>query len=233
LKVRYSLLVSLCACSPALADRPACKERCEAERKRLAQKLQECLRDVDPHPRDRAAKMRLLCRKRYVPPRCDGLPPCGEVKKKKPAAPRPALKLGEIVFSAERRGAPLDRPRYPAGGEVFLRLDARVVPSPKARRIFLDLGLRMLAVSRTRQGKERTREVVRWDSYAQEQRVITPPERGLEQRFTLHGGAKLPPDQKPGAYLMEAVVKEKGSGFEGRARGRFTVTPASRSKRRR
>jgi hypothetical protein len=219
------------ACSNvALAERP-CKERCEAERKRLARKLARCLRDVDPHPRDRAAKTRLLCRKRYVPPRCDGLPPCAEVKKKKPAAPKAALTLGEIVFSAERRGAALANPRYPAGGEVFLRLEAKVVPSPRARRIFLDLGLRMLRLSRSKKGKEQTREVVRWDSYAQEQRVITAPERGLEQRFTLHGGAKLPPDQKPGTYLMEAVVKEKGSGFEGKARGRFVVTPARRRKR--
>jgi hypothetical protein len=209
----------------ARADAP-CKERCEARREKVKRQLEECLRDVDPRPRDRAAKMRIKCRQHYVPPRCDGLPSCKELRKKKPAGPPPGMKLGRLVFSSARRGQPLSRPRYAAGSEVFLRLEARVVPRKQARRVFLELGLRMLRLWRTKKGEERTREVVRWDSYAREQRVLGPGQHGVEHRFTLHGGAKLPPEQKPGTYVIEAVVHEKGSGFEGRAQGRFTVTPA-------
>jgi len=205
------------------ADEPRkpCKERCEEQRKKMARKLEECLRDVDPDPRDRAAKMRLLCRKRYTPPRCDGLPSCKEVEQqKKKEGPEPGMRLGPMVFSEKRRGPPVERPRYAAGGEISLRIDVEVTPKPRAARIFLDLSLRLL----TRDAKGNPREVVRWDSYAQEQRPIAPAERGLTQRFTLHGGAKLPPNQTPGRYELEARVREKGSEFEGVVRGTFTVT---------
>jgi len=73
--------------------------------------------------------------------------------------------------------------------------------------------------------KGKTREVIRWDSYAAQERFITPGERGLPQRFTLHGGARLSADQTPGRYQMEARVKEKGSGFTQTMRGDFRVAP--------
>jgi hypothetical protein len=225
-KVLVLLAPLLLVAVPAPAEQPKkrCKERCEVKRKQVKRKLQDCLRNVEPRPRDRAAKTRLLCRKRYVPPRCDGLPLCKEVEAKKPKARAPGLKLGDLVFSQQRRGPALAKPRYPAGTEVFLRLSVEVVPDARARRIFLDLSLSLLAVGK----RGKTREVVRWDSYAQEQRVITPPERGLVQRFTLHGGAKLPPIQKPGRYLIQARVLERGSGFKGTTQGGFAVTPAAR-----
>lgn len=211
-------LVVMLLAGPVGAQTERCKERCEVERKKVARKLRECLEDVDPTPRDRAAKMRLLCRKRYTPPSCDGLPPCKAQQSKK--APAPYLKLGPVVFSTKRRGPALQNPRFPAGGELFLRLDAEVLPKPKASRVWLDLSLSLLAVD----ARGKTSEVVRWDSYAVEERPITPPERGQSQRFTLHGGAQLPADQKAGSYLMEALVKEKGSNFAQTTRGNFTVT---------
>jgi hypothetical protein len=220
----FLVLTLLVPVRPRADDSGKCKERCEEQRKKMARKLEECLRDVDPDPRDRAAKMRLLCRKRYTPPRCDGLPSCKELEqqKKKEKGPEPGMRLGPMVFSDKRRGPPVERPRYPAGGEIFLRIDVEVTPKPRAARIFLDLSLRLLA--KAKDAKSPPREVVRWDSYAQEQRPIAPAERGLTQRFTLHGGAKLPPNQAPGRYELEARVREKGSEFEGMVGGSFAVT---------
>lgn len=201
----------------ARAEAPACKESCEQERARIEKALASCLREVEPRPPDRAAKMRLLCRERHRPPRCEGLPAC---KKAPPPAPRPpGMTVGTIVFSAARRGPPLEQARFAAGSEVHLRLEAEVLAKPKVSRVWLQLNLRLLATER----KGKTREVARWEGYAEEQRMIDPAERGLPLRFTLHGGAQLPADQSPGSYQLEAQVLEKASGFQGTVRAPFTV----------
>jgi hypothetical protein len=212
-----ALVVSLLLSTSLRAEPPACKEECEKERVRVERSLAACLKEVDPRPPDRAAKMRLLCRERNVPPRCEGLPAC---KKEPPPKLRPpGMTLGAIVFSSARRGPPLEHPRYAAGTEIHLRVDAEVLARPKASRVWLQLNLRMIALEK----KGKTREVARWESYAEEQRMIDPAERGLPLRFTLHGGAQLPADQTPGSYQMEAQILEKVSGFQGTARQGFTV----------
>lgn len=206
----------------AAAQAPACKESCEAERKKTQGKLEECLREVDPIPPDRAAKMKLLCRERFVPPRCDGLPPC---KKERPQqAAKPRMRLGPMVFSLVRRGPALDRAIYAPGDELFMRVDVDVRSKPDVNRVWLRMNLRLLALDSA--GK--TQEVGRWDSYAEEQKLIEPAERGLELRFTLHGGLQLPKDLDLGGYQLEAEVREAASGFLDTARGRFSVARATR-----
>jgi hypothetical protein len=215
-----ALLSTLAALQPAsdlAAEPPPCKETCLAERERLQKRLEECLRQVDPHPPDRAAKMRLLCRQRYSPPRCEGAPPCAR-QKPAPSAP-PGLKLGPMVFSASKRGPALARVSYAAGEEVFLRVEVEVRPRPGASRIWLRMNLRLLAAGK---GSVAT-EVARWDSYAQDQRLLDPAERGLPLRFTLHGGARLPVDLEPGTYRMEAEIGEQVSRFRETASGSFEV----------
>ncbi len=217
---RTAILVVLSALLAATvrAEAPACKESCEQERARVEKALASCLAEVDPRPPDRAAKMRLLCRERHQPPRCEGLPAC---KKEPPPKPRPpGMSLGAIVFSSERRGPPLASPRFAAGSELHLRLDVEVLAKPRVSRVWLQLNLRLQALEK----KGKPREVARWESYASEQRMIDPAERGLPLRFTLHGGAKLPADQSPGSYRIEAEVLEKASGFQGAAHAGFTVT---------
>jgi hypothetical protein len=215
--VGASLVLSLLLASSGRAAAPPCREKCDAERKRVERTLQDCLREVDPTPPDRAAKMRLLCREKFVPPRCEHLPPCAE--EKRTPAQAPGMKLGAMVFSAEKRGPALSAPRFAAGRGLHLRLDVEVLPKPKVNRVWLRMGLRMLSLGK--QGKKR--EVTRWDAYAEEQRFIDPAERGLPLRFTLHGGVDLPRDLDLGRYEIEAIVKEKASGFEAQANAEFSV----------
>lgn len=221
--MRSSLLASLFSLAVLLparnlaAETLPCRETCLAERERLQKRLEQCLRQVDPHPPDRAAKMRLLCRQRYSPPRCEGAPPCAR-QKPAPSAP-PGLTLSPMVFSASKRGPALARASYAAGDEVFLRVEVEVRHRPGASRIWLRMNLRLLAAGK---GAAAT-EIARWDSYAQEQRLIDPAERGLPLRFTLHGGARLPGELEPGTYRMEAEIGEQVSRFRETASGSFEV----------
>jgi hypothetical protein len=225
---RLALVLRLCAaifvCLPTGVARAegdtSCRESCEAERKKIERKLEECLREVEPRPADRAAKMKLLCRQRYALPRCDGLPACK--REAQPKARAPGMTIGALVFSAVRRGPALAQPRFVAGGELNLRIDVEVLSKPKANRVWLQLNLRMLALVK----KGKPREVTRWDGYAEEQRVIDPAERGLPLRFTLHGGAQLPADLDPGSYEIEATVLEKACGFQASTKAAFQVTRA-------
>jgi hypothetical protein len=219
LTLRVGVMASLLLVArPAAAEPPACKERCQVERDRVQKQLEECLRQVDPRPSDRAAKMRLLCRERHSPPRCDERPPCPKEKKAPPAAP--GMTLGPMVFSAAKRGPALAHPTYAPGEEVFLRVAVEVRPRPEARRVFLRMDLRLLAVV---PGHKGSRLVARWDGYAEEQRMLDPAERGLPLRFTLHGGAKLPPDVDPGSYRLEADIAEQTSKFKQSVGGGFEV----------
>jgi hypothetical protein len=213
----WRVLALLLLARPAVAEEPRCKERCEAERVKVQRALESCLRSVDPRPPDRAAKMRLLCRERNAPPRCDGLPACAVKKAAK--APTPGVRLGAIVLSSTKDGAPLARPSFAAGSELFLRLDVEVTSRPSANRMWLQLNLRLLSVD-----KKATREVTRWDKYFEEQRFIDPAERGLPKQFTIHGGAKLPADLDAGAYQLEAEVKEAVAGLTQTGRAGFVVT---------
>ncbi len=216
-RVGASLVLVLLLAGAGRAAGPPCREKCEVERKKIERALQDCLREVDPRPPDRAAKMRLLCREKFVPPRCENLGPCTEEKRAPVQAP--GMKLGPIVFSTEKRGPALAAPRFAPGSVLHLRLEVEVLPQPRVSRVWLRMGLRMLSLGKG--GKKR--EVTRWEAYAEEQRFIDPAERGLPLRFTLHGGADLPRDLDPGRYEMEATVREKASGFESSARAEFTV----------
>jgi len=212
------LLPGLCLpLGPLRAEAPSCKEQCELEQQKKQRELQACLKEVDPYPPDRAAKMRLHCRQKYMIPRCEGLASCKAAKPVK--AQVPGMKLSPLLFSTERGGAAASKPQFAAGGEVFIRLDAEIVSKPGATRVWLRQNLRMLAEDK----KGSTREIFRWDAYADEQRFLDPMERGLPKQFTLHGGAKLPPDIDPGTYIMVAEVKELVSGFSKDVRGAFVV----------
>jgi hypothetical protein len=206
----------------AVGDETRCKESCTAERREAERALEGCLRQVEPRPPDRAAKMRLLCRQKHTPPRCDELPPC--VAKKATKAPVPGLRLGPMMFSATMRGAPLARPVFAAGSEVFLRLEIEVLAKPRQRRIWLQQSLRLLVVDKN--GK--SRELMRWDKPLEEQKFLDPAERGLPKRFTMHGAAKLPAELEAGPHVIEADVKEAVSGFRQVARGTFTAIRAKR-----
>jgi len=196
--------------SPLAAADPACRETCLAARDRLQKQLEDCLREVDPRPPDRAAKMRLHCRERYSPPRCDGLPACSKPKIAVP--PKPGMSLSPMTFSMTRRGPALVRPSYGPGHEVFVRTEVEIRARPTASRTWLRMDLRLIVASHDKKGSARV--LARWDSYAEEQRFIDPSERGLPLSFTLHGGVRLPADIDPGSYRMEADVVELVSKFK-------------------
>ena len=217
--MRWHLLgVAFLLSGGAAAGEERCRETCAAERKKVERELETCLREVEPRPPDRAAKMRLLCRQKHTPPRCDTLPPCSAKKDAK--APPPGLRLGPITFSSTMRGAPLARPVFVAGSEVFLRLDVEVMAKPAQRRIWLQQSLRLLAVDK----KGKSRELIRWDKQGEEQKFLDPAERGLPKQFTVHGAAKLPDDLLAGPHAIEAEVREAVAGFQQVARGAFMVT---------
>lgn len=211
---------------PAAAARPSCTEQCEAQRKQLFAKLKECLAEVEPRPKDRAAKMRLLCRKKYQAPRCEGLPPC---KAKKEAAPaKPRIGLGAIQFSRTRRGPGVKRPSYSAGKELFMSLKVEIVAKPAAKRVWLLMDLRVLTMNA--KGKER--ELYRWEKYFNERKFLDPAERGLPKQYTIHGGAQLPVDMQGGSYVLEAQVTEKESGLKETVRGIFRVAGSPQGRKR-
>lgn len=212
--------------SQAEAAPPSCAEQCEVQRKQLFARLRECLAEVEPRPKDRAAKMRLLCRKKYQPPRCEGLKPCGANKQVAPAKPR--IGLGAIQFSHTRRGPAVKRPSYSAGKELFMSLQVEVVAKPAVKRVWLLMDLRVLTTS----AKGKGRELHRWEKYFNERKFLDPAERGLPKQYTIHGGAQLPADMQAGTYMLEAQVTEKESGLKETVRGAFRVTGSSRGPRR-
>jgi hypothetical protein len=205
--------------SLALAERASCKQTCEAERSRIQKELAACLERIDPLPKDRAAKMKILCREKYVPPRCEGLPPCKTDKLER--AYVPGISLGTLIFSAEKRGKPMQKPIFAAGSEFFMSLDLDVAPKPSAKQIWLQLDLRILRPATGKEGKEL--ELLRWEDYFEEQKIIDPEERGMSKHFSIHGGGKLPLDWDAGQYLLQADVRERTSDFKQSARGTFTV----------
>ena len=212
---------------PVLADK--CKEQCEARRKETQQKLQDCLKQTRLMGRERTILIRKACLKKYVVPRCDDLPLCKKEVQKKHT---PGLKLGKVVFSAARRGAPLARAAFRAGSEMFFRVDVVVTTKPKATGIWLQLDLSLLA--RSPKGKKVV--VVRWEKYLEQKKFIESAERGTPKKYTLHGGAQLPQSFDPGQYEAHVVVKERVSSFESQVHAPFTVTrarPAPKKKRRR
>ncbi len=211
---------------PAEAAPPLCLEQCEAQRKVMFAKLKECLKAVEPRPKDRSAKMRLLCRKKYQAPRCEGTKPC--VAKKRVVAVKPGVRLGAILFSRVRRGPAVKHPSYVAGSELFMSLQVEVVTKPKAKRVWLLMDLRVL--TKPKQGKER--ELFRWDKYFNERKFLDPAERGLPKQYTIHGGAQLPDDMKGGAYVLEAQITEKESGVKKIVRATFKVSRAPRGSKR-
>jgi hypothetical protein len=210
---------------PARAQTPTCRERCETERKGRETKLKRCLEDVEPTPRDRAAKMRILCHQRYGPISCDGLPSCGGDRggeREKTAS----LSAKPIVFSTEKRGTALARVVFAPGAMLHFRIEVTVQPRKATPRIRLAMEFRLLSTA----DPQKPREVVRFDNYFEDQKLIDPPERGLSMQFTLHGGAQLPPDFDPGPYAVEATVRERELSLEQVVKAAFTVAAAGAPK---
>ncbi len=217
------LLATLLA-APAAADR--CLEKCEAKRKETEQKLKDCLAQTKLMGRERAILIRKACLKKYRAPSCDGLPPCKKEVQKKHT---PGLKLGRVIFSAARRGAPLKSASYRAGSEMFFRVEAVVTTKPKATGIWLQLDLSLL----TRSLKGKKVVVVRWEKYLEQKKFLDADQRGTPKKYTLHGGAKLPLTFDPGKYEAHVVVKERVSNFSGEVSAPFSVTRAKAPKKKR
>jgi hypothetical protein len=167
--------------------------------------------------RSRAIVVRRECIKKYKVPDCTGLPACPKEEKKQY---KPGLRLGAITFSAVQRGPRLKSPVYRAGGQMFFNLEVEVTSKPRVRKIWLQVDLRLL----TRPKKGQGREVVRWNNYLEQRKLIDPEERGTPNKYTLHGGAKLPPGFDPGPYLAELVVRERISDFKATVQAPFRVT---------
>ena len=216
-------LLTLWLARPAQAQQ--CMEECQARVKETKRKLQECIAQTRLMERSRAILFRKACLRKYRAPRCDDLPPCKKEAKQRQHAP--GLKLGEVVFSATRRGAPLSRAMFQAGSELFFRVDALVTTGPRATGIWLQLDLSLL----TRSHKGKRVVVVRWEKYLEQKKFLEAARRGTPQRYTLHGGAKLPRSFDPGTYEAHLVVKERVSKFAGEVRASFSVTGASSKKK--
>ena len=226
--IRAILILGIMTTVPAQVRAADCLQKCEARKKEIARKLEDCLAQTRLMERKRAILFRKACYKKYVAPRCDGLPAC--VKEKGAAAHPPGLKLGTVVFSAKRRGAPLARPAYRAGSELFFRVEATVTTKPKATGIWLQLDLTLLTTSHA--GKKVP--VVNWEKYLEQKTFLEAARRGTPQRYTLHGGAQLPGSFDPGTYEARIVVKERVSGFSSAKSATFTVTAgATRKKKKR
>lgn len=213
---------------PALADK--CKEKCAAQRKLVQQKLADCHKKARLVGREQAMLIRKACLKKYVVPSCDSLPLCKKEVQKKHT---PGLKLGKVIFSAARRGSPLVRASYRAGSEMFFRVDVVISTRPQAAGIWLQLDLSLL----TRSAKGKKQVVIRWDKYLEQKKFLDPAERGTPKKYTLHGGAQLPPSFAPGKYEAHIVVKERISNFTGEVHAPFTVSrprarPQPKKKRR-
>lgn len=201
----------------ARAQAPRCKERCEAERARIKKQRERCLKAGESLPRGQGAKHRVTCRQKFVPPRCDGLPRCPPAKKEK--AHPPGLELGPVIFTNEKNGPALSKPRYAPGGQLFFRIEVKITSKPGQSQLWLELDLGLMA--RGPQGKHR--EVIRWDKYLQKRKFLDRWDRGVPLKYTLHGGALLPATFKPGSYLAEVRVKERSGGFVKEARAPFFV----------
>ena len=224
--IRAIVILGVMTILPASARAADCLQKCEARKKEAEQKLKDCLAETKLMERKRAILYRKACLKKYVAPRCDGLPPCKKEKGDK--AHPPGLKLGKVVFSATRRGAPLKRAAYRAGRELFFRVEAVVTTKPKTTGIWLQLDLSLLTTSHT--GKKVT--VVNWEKYLEQKNFLEAARRGTPQKYTFHGGAKLPKTFDPGAYEAHIVVKERVSGFTGKVSAPFTVTTKATKKKR-
>ena len=220
--VLCGFVLATLAAGPALAA--DCLQECEAKRKEIAQKLEDCIKQTRLMERKRAILFRKACHKKYVAPRCDDLPPC---KKEVQTKHAPGLKLGKVVFSAARRGAALKRATFRAGSEMFFRVDVVVITKPKVTGIWLQLDLSLL--TRSPSGKKVV--VVRWDKYLEQKKFIDAAQRGTPKKYTLHGGALLPKSFDPGKYEAHLVVKERISNFSGEVNALFSVTRAAAPKK--
>ncbi len=224
--IRAIVILGVMTILPAPAGAADCLQKCQAKKKETEQKLKDCLAETKLMERKRAILYRKACLKKYRAPRCDGLPACK--KDRGASAHAPGLKVGKVVFSATRRGAPLARAAYRAGGELFFRVEAVVTTKPKATGIWLQLDLRLLTKSHT--GKKVT--VVNWEKYLEQKKFLEAARRGTPQKYTLHGGAKLPKTFDPGTYEAQIVVKERVSGFTGKSSAVFAVTAGKAKKKR-
>lgn len=210
----------------SLASAKECLEKCQARRKETQKKLKECIEQTRLMERKRAILFRKACIRKYVVPNCDDLPPC---KKEVQVKHAPGLKLGKVVFSAARRGAPLTRAAFRAGSEMFFRVDVVVTTKPKVTGIWLQLDLSLLTF--TAKGKKVV--VVRWDKYLEQKKFIDAAQRGTPKKYTLHGGALLPKSFDLGKYEAHVTVKERISNFTGEVRAPFVVTGAAAPKKKR
>ncbi len=216
----------LAAPAPVRAEAPSCKEACEAERKRVEARLKRCRAAAADLPRAQAARYRVKCRRQNAAPRCDGLPACPP--KAKPRQHPPGLTLGPLVFSAVKRGPPVERPTYAPGAQLFVRVQVTFTSKPKQARLWLQLDLRLLA--RGVKGAK-PRVVASWNKYLEKQKFLDPSERRVPLPYTLHGGAVLPPDFKAGHYVAEVTVQERTAGFTATASKPFRVTGSYRPTR--
>ena len=218
-------LVVAATLAPAAARAVSCKEECLKQREQTQAKLAQCLRKTKLMGRGRAILVRKACLKKYVVPDCSGRPACpkeGQTRR------TPGLRLGSVVFSAERRGPVLARAAYPAGSEMFFRVDVEVTSKPNARAIWLQLDLRLISIS----AKGKRREVVRWTNYLEQKKVLGAEERGTPKKYTLHGGAQLPLTFDRGKYEALVEVRERISSFSGKVSAPFSVLRARKGKAR-
>lgn len=218
-------LLPASARADAEAEAPRCKEACEAERKQIEEKRRRCLDAAADLPKAQAARYRVKCRSELVPPRCEGLPACPS--EAKPRQHTPGLVLGPLVLSAVRRGSALARPTYAPGAQLCARVEVTFTSQPAQTKLWLQLDLQLLAP----QPKGEPRVVVRWDKYFEKQKFLDPTDRRVPLRFTLHGGAVLPPDFKPGQYLAQATVRERTSSVTAVASGTFRVVGSFKPER--
>ena len=223
------LLASLLLAAPALvwAEASSCKEDCQTERKRVEARRKRCLAAAADLPRTQAARYRVKCRRKNVAPRCAGLPACPP--KAKPRQHPPGLTLGPLVFSAVKRGPPVDRPTYAPGAQLFVRVQVTCTSKPGQARLWLQLDLRLLAKGKGAKGKPRV--VASWNKYLEKQKFLERSDRRVPLAYTLHGGALLPPDFKAGVYVAEVTVRERTAGFSAAASKPFRVTGAYRPTR--